>query len=90
MNLICLLLSVLFCDLGSALEPKLCKNCKHFIPHPRNIKFSKCELFQKLQEDDFVLIDNIVFDIPVQHYYCSVTRNYNHMCGKKGKKYEEN
>ena len=73
----------------SALEPKLCKNCKHFIPHPRDIKFSKCSLFPKLQEDNYILIDNIVLDIPVEYFHCSITRNYNHMCGKKGNKYEE-
>lgn len=81
--LVSILLSV------SALEPKLCKNCKHFIPHPRDIKFSKCSLFPKLQEENYALIDNIVFDIHVEYFYCSITRNYNHMCGKKGKKYEE-
>ena len=67
----------------SALEPKLCKNCNYFIPHPRDLKFSKCSLFPKLQED------NIVLDILVDYYYCSITRNYNHMCGKKGNKYEK-
>ena len=72
----------------SSLEPKLCNNCKHIIPNPRDIKFSKCSLFPKLQEEKFALIDGIVFDIPVEYYYCSITRNYN-MCGKKGKKYEE-
>ena len=89
MNLIVILSGFLIC-MGSALEPKLCKNCKHFMPNPRDIKFSKCALFPKLQEDTFVFIDNILFDIPGEHYYCSVTRNYNHMCGKKGKKFEEN
>uniref|UniRef100_A0A6C0BA33 Uncharacterized protein n=1 Tax=viral metagenome TaxID=1070528 RepID=A0A6C0BA33_9ZZZZ len=73
----------------SALEPKLCKNCKHFIPNPRDIKFSKCSLFPNIQEEKYTLIDNIVFDIPVEYFYCSITRNYNDMCGKKGKKYEE-
>jgi len=73
----------------SALEPKLCKNCKHFIPNPRDIKYSKCLLFPKLQEDNYALIDGTIYEIPVDYYYCSITRNYNHLCGKKGKKYEE-
>jgi hypothetical protein len=73
----------------SALEPKLCKNCKHFIPNPRDIKYSKCSLFFKLQEDNYALIDGAEYVIPVDYFYCSITRNYNHMCGKKGKNYEE-
>ena len=83
MNLIRVIPVFLIC-MSSALEPKFCKNCKHFMPSPRDIKFSKCELFPKLQEDTFEFIDNTV-----EHYYCSITRNYNHMCGKKANKFEE-
>lgn len=84
-----LVLAALFVISVESLEPKLCKNCKHFIQNPRDIKFSKCGLFTKLQEDNYVLIDNIVFEVPVEHYYCSVSRNYNYMCGRKAKKFEE-
>ena len=72
-----------------SLEQKLCKNCKHFIPNPRDIKFSKCALFPKLEEDHYALIDGVEYEIPVEYFHCSITRNYNHMCGKKGRKYEK-
>jgi hypothetical protein len=87
MKIISILATFLFP--GSSLEPKLCKNCKHFIPNPRDIKFSKCALFPKLQDDHYELIDGNQYEIPVEYFHCSITRNYNHLCGKKGKKYEE-
>ena len=86
MKVTAILLSIL-CKVSS-LEPKLCKNCKYFIPHVRDIKFSKCSLFPKLQEDNYALINGVEYDIPVEYFHCSIARNYN-MCGKKGKKYEE-
>jgi len=70
------------------IKPKLCMNCTHFIQNHRDIKYSKCSLFPNLQ-DDTIFIDNIQHDIHVEYYHCSIARNYNHMCGKKGKKYEE-
>lgn len=69
----------------SSFEPKLCMNCKHIIVHPTNIKFSKCSLFPKAEEDDAFLVDGDVIFEPVDYMYCSVVRNYDHLCGKKGK-----
>ena len=90
MKIIAIILSIISATLCSEIPKKLCMNCKHFIKHPRDIKYSKCALFKKLQEDDNIFINGIEYDIPIDYYHCSIARNYNHLCGKKGKKYEEN
>lgn len=68
-------------------QPKLCVNCKHFIPDThsnffRNDEFGKCRLFpllvtgkQKVSETDYS--------------YCSTARSYEHYCGKKGNFYSD-
>ena len=68
----------------SSLEPKLCMNCKHIIVHPRNFKFSKCSLFPKEDDNSAFLVDGDNIFEPTDYMYCSVARNYDHLCGKKG------
>jgi hypothetical protein len=72
----------------TSLETKLCTNCKHIIVHPTNIKFSKCSLFPKQEDTSAFLVDGDNIFEPIDYMYCSVTRNYDHLCGKKGKLWE--
>jgi hypothetical protein len=71
-----------------SLETKLCINCKYLIPNTRNIKFSKCFLFPKVEEDHFKFINGDIDDT-IDYHYCSTARGTNSMCGKKGKEYEQ-
>jgi hypothetical protein len=66
-------------------KPKLCVNCKYFIPDNDNGKYAKCSLFQK--EDG--LINYLVNGINENEYYfCSTLRSNKEYCGKEGTKYK--
>ena len=64
---------------------KLCIHCKHFIKNDKS-EYGKCELFTKMNMDTFVVNgekhDNI------DYYYCSTARQFDTMCGEKGKYYK--
>ena len=59
--------------------PQLCLFCKHSLPN-KNVKFSKCSLFPKVNVDNKE--DNPMY------YYCYTARNMNDMCGIEGKRFE--
>lgn len=72
------------------ITPKLCINCKFYI---KNIfatnKFGKCSLFPIDKDSDYFLTNgNNNYD-NTDYYYCNISRNDEHMCGKEGKFYEK-
>ena len=69
--------------------PKLCKNCKHFLkPSVTPIEFGKCSLFLQ-PRDDFGYFITGKRKNKSEHYYCSIARQAEYLCGEKGKFYEE-
>ena len=66
------------------INPKLCINCKHFIPTIDN-KFSKCALFPTLYSKNFYLVNGVAHED--DHNYCYVARTTNNMCSKNGNFY---
>ena len=70
------------------IEPKLCKNCKFFKKDFfTSNKFVKCTLFNR-EEIKYFLVDGIPEKNLYNYHYCSTARNFDHMCGVEGKKYE--
>jgi hypothetical protein len=67
------------------MKPKLCVNCKYFIPDNNNNKFGKCSLFPVRKENDYFLVDGVSEDEIIDYHYCSTARNYDSMCGNEGK-----
>ena len=71
-------------------KPKLCVNCKFFMKESflTPDTYSKCTKFSFIEHDDF-FVNGIKRPETKQYYYCSTARNFDHMCGIEGKKYEE-
>ena len=68
------------------IPPKLCVNCKFFMnDFISGNKYGKCSLFPKTEMDIDYFVTGIKKKSDMQ--YCSITRNYDDMCGKEGKKY---
>jgi hypothetical protein len=65
-------------------KPRLCINCKFFIPDNNIGKFGKCSFFPKNNIKNNFLINGIYEE---EYYHCITSRNINNMCGKKGKYY---
>lgn len=82
------LLTLLFLPSLSIKEinPKLCINCKHFLPNFMNNKYGKCSLFLTKNNDNYELITGNS-DNKFDYYHCSVARGYEDMCGKEGRLY---
>ena len=78
---------------GYEIKPKLCIDCKFF----RKYKFSndnnygKCSFFREsiIDDDNHYLVTGIEKDKEELYYFCSTSRNFQHMCGKEGKFYEK-
>ena len=89
-------LLLIFCSLLQSIcstipiEPKLCINCKFFVK--RNFftpdELCKCSKFSYTEVDNF-FINGVKQPEKKQYYYCSTARNYDHMCGNEGKKFEK-
>ena len=67
-------------------KPKLCINCKYFIPSTIDDKFGKCALFPSKQEKMNYLVSGIT---TTDYYHCSVLREFDHMCGEEGKMFKK-
>jgi hypothetical protein len=68
------------------ITPKFCINCKFFKNSIfRNNVYGKCSLFPKTERHIDYFVTGI--DKNIDFYYCSVARNYDHMCGKEGTKF---
>ena len=72
------------------IKPKLCVNCKFFMKESffTPDAYSKCVKFSFIDHDDF-FVNGIKRPETKQYYYCSTARNFDHMCGNEGKKFEE-
>ena len=77
-----------FTNLYASLQtplPKLCKNCKYFIPDDPwfgvGKEFGKCKLFQEV-------VTRERYNAKPEYNYCSVARNNKLMCGREGKFYK--
>jgi hypothetical protein len=73
-------------------QPKLCINCKYFIPDIVTdtisdvSTFSKCSLFPTKRGKINYLVNGI---ITYDYFYCSTSREFNDMCGEEGKYYKK-
>ena len=88
-NIFALIVSILIPVLSlNEITPKLCVNCKFFMSNLLSgNSYGKCSLFPKT-EIDLDLVTGIK-KYP-KYQFCSIARDYDDMCGKEGKKYEEN
>ena len=68
------------------IKPKLCINCKYFIPDNDDSKYGRCSLFQKKEGKINFLVNGINNQ---EYYYCSTSRDTNEMCGEEGKYYKK-
>ena len=68
------------------IKPKLCIDCKYFIPDDGNGIFGKCSLFQK-KEGNINFLVNVIND--EKYYYCTTSRDSKDMCGEEGKYYKK-
>lgn len=70
-------------------KPKLCINCKYFIPYNDdndNAIDGKCSFFPKKEGKINYLISGINEN---EYYYCSTVRGESSMCGEDGVKYKK-
>ena len=66
--------------------PKLCINCKHYLPCEVHPSYGKCAKFVQYENTNYYVTgegERIIYD------YCSVARFSTYMCGKNGTKFEE-
>ena len=83
----------LYTSLQPPVPPRLCKNCKFFLPNDPwfgvGNEFSKCALFPIVKEDDsYFLVTGKQWHKKKEYHYCSISRKYEDMCGKEGKYYK--
>jgi len=65
-------------------KPKICIECKHFIPSENGDIYGKCSLFP-FYNNNFLI--NGVND-ESDYYYCSTSRMSTKMCGTEGQLYK--
>lgn len=74
--------SVLF--MSNKTNPKLCYNCKYFVPDGDTNQFAKCSLFQTVYNDNSFLVTGIENNPTFHNTYCSTARNSKNLCGVEG------
>ena len=68
------------------IKPKICINCKYFLPDNDNGKYGKCSLFPKKENNLNFLVNGIKNE---DYYYCSIARDTLYdMCREEGKYYK--
>lgn len=67
-------------------KPKLCINCKYFIPYNDNQRFGRCSFFPKKEGKINYLVTGINEN---EYYFCSTVRDESSMCGEDGKNYKK-
>lgn len=93
MNAILLIL-ILICVSSysmNQMNPKLCKNCKYFIPATGVFPdpyYGKCSVFSQKPLYDKFLVTGIKQNFKPDFYYCITSRSFNEMCGEDGKYYQ--
>ena len=68
-------------------KPKLCIDCKHFVPDRTNNKYAKCSSFPRKDINPSFLVNGIIDKD--EYYYCSSSRTSSDLCGIEGKMYEK-
>ena len=88
MNIILIIFSFILPIISlNQIKPKLCINCKYFIPDNDIGKFGKCSFFQIKENHSNFLVNGISEE---NYYYCSISRHSKDMCGEEGKYYKKN
>ena len=72
-----------------SVKPKICINCKHFIPDNGTGEFGKCSLFLRPDYDNSFLVNGNIKEKKDYYYYCSSARGNGKMCGLEGKMYKQ-
>jgi hypothetical protein len=72
----------------ASIKPKLCINCKYFIPDNDTGEFANCAFFPKGEANLDFLVNGVKND-KTNYYYCITARGQNNMCGKEGKYYKK-
>ena len=73
----------------NALNPVLCVNCKFFKKgFNTESRFGKCTMFPE-QSNDSMLVDGISVLKKQDYKYCITARDFDSMCGKEGKFYQD-
>lgn len=67
-------------------KPKLCINCKHFIPDHDTGRYGRCLLFPTEEHAVNFLVNGVIDKD--EYYFCSTSRRSSDMCGVEGKMYE--
>jgi hypothetical protein len=68
-------------------NPKLCINCKHFIPdNDGDNKYGKCSLFPRSEGLANFLVTGINKD---EYQYCSTVRISDSLCSREGNYYKK-
>lgn len=67
--------------------PKLCVNCRYYLPSPDGLKpeYGKCSVFPF--ENSKFLVDGIIRD--TEYFTCSTARSCEKLCGKSGNRYKK-
>ena len=73
------------------IKPKLCIDCKFFRKSifSNDNKYGKCSFFTERKDDDNHFLVTGIKNKEEFYYFCSTSRNFEHMCGKEGKHYEK-
>jgi hypothetical protein len=74
----------------ASIKPKLCVNCKYFIPDNDTGKFAKCAFFPREQEAKVDFLVNGLKNDKTDYYYCITARGSKNMCGEEAKYYNKN
>ena len=84
--------SILSSFSASQMKPKFCIDCKFYKKDFfTSTAFGTCTLFPIERENDYFLVNgNNNINNNMQYHYCSTSREFEHMCGKQGKFYENN
>jgi hypothetical protein len=87
MNIILIMFSLILPIISlKQIKPKICINCKYFIPDNDIGKFGKCSLFPTEENYSNFLVNGISEE---NYYYCSTSRQSKDMCGEEGKYYRK-
>jgi hypothetical protein len=71
---------------------KFCVDCEHFLPQINGATYGKCKAFPRTDtlkkvETDY-MVSGFFSEAEVEYFYCSSAREYEHMCGRNGTKFQ--
>ena len=64
-------------------------NCKHFRWSVFGNQYSTCERFKRLKDESIECVDGSVPVKRTENTFCSISRKYEHLCGKEGKSFQQ-